>query len=260
MLFGAVGCGKSSIVNLLSEESVAHVSADVEPCTKRPRWYQISIGDRRVRLWDTTGFRPAHGGDTSHLLPYEQAHAVLRNLPDGVNLILLCARKDGISPSLGRLYWLINDFFYGGRAPIVFVVTHFDTPDEQWWERNQDTITERTGIPVQSIPHARVTMVQTDRDQSKQALEALLRTYAAAIAPISARLDLSSHTTTSLDLTTRFRLSSPEVTALVETFGKPLRPFNVVLFGQTGAGMSSVINLLVGHPVTEVSIGLKTCT
>ena len=47
------------------------------------------------------------GEDIIPLLPHEQAHAVLRNLPDGVHLIL---RKDGIAPSLGSLYrvsWVV---------------------------------------------------------------------------------------------------------------------------------------------------------
>ena len=260
VLFGAVGCGKSSIINLLAEEPIAQVSADVEPCTKRPRWYQISNGGGRIRLWDTMGFGFAHGGEVSPLSPYEQAHAVLRNLPDGVNLILLCASKGGIFASLGSLYWLINDFFFGGRAPIAFVVIHLDAFDERWLERNQDSITEITGIPVQSIPHACVTTVQEGRDQSKQALKALFRTYATATPPISPRLDLSSHTTASLDLTTHCKLSLSEATALVEEFGRPLRPFNIVFFGEAGVGKSSVINLIVGHPLANVSSGVDPCT
>lgn len=48
--------------------------------------------------------------------------------------------------------------------------------------------------------------------------------------------------------------------ALVETFSVPYRPSNVVLFGASGAGMSSVINLLAGHPVAEVESGVETCT
>ncbi|KAG8217015.1 kinase-like domain-containing protein [Butyriboletus roseoflavus] len=184
VLFGALGCGKSSIINLLAEEPIA----------------QISIGERRYRLWDTMGFRTAHGEDTSHLLPYEQAHAVLRKL------------------RMMALYRLINDFFYGGRAPVAFVLTHFDMPDEQWWKHNQHIINRKTGIPVQSIPHACVTTTDAGRDQSKQTLEALLRTFAATIAPTAARSDHLSHTAASRDLAAHFGLSTPEAKALVEKF------------------------------------------
>ncbi|KAF8548050.1 kinase-like protein [Imleria badia] len=116
VLFGATGCGKSSIINLLAENPIVEVPTDVDPCTKRPRWHEIFIGNRQMRLCDTMGFRLAREGDTNPLLPYKQAHTVLRNLTDGVNLILLCARKDEIFASLGGLYRLIKDFFYGGRA------------------------------------------------------------------------------------------------------------------------------------------------
>ena len=214
VLFGPVGCGKSSIINLLAEKSIAQVSADVEPCTKQPRSYQISVGERQIRLWDTAGF---HGGISR--TDCEEAHAVLRNLPDGVHLILLCASKNGIVASLRSLYWLINDLFFGGRAPIAFVVTHLDTPDERWWERNRESITARTGIPVQSIPHACVTTVKrAHHDRSKQALKALFPTYTS---PIPLRLDFSSRTTASLDLSTRCNLALTEATALVEEFSKP---------------------------------------
>ncbi|KAF8548051.1 hypothetical protein OG21DRAFT_1399727, partial [Imleria badia] len=36
--------------------------------------------------------------------------------------------------------------------------------------------------------------------------------------------------------------------------------FNVVFFGQTGAGMSSVINLLIGDQVADVSARMNSCT
>jgi hypothetical protein len=105
VLFSALGYGKSSIINLLAGKPIAKVSTNMEPCTKQPRCYQISIG-----------------GDICPLLPYEQAHTVLR-----VHLLLLCARKDEIT-SLGSLYRLINDFFFGGQAPIAIVGTHCYRP------------------------------------------------------------------------------------------------------------------------------------
>lgn len=157
---------------------------------------------------------------------------------------------------------MINDFFYGGRAPIAFVITHFDTPDERWWERNQYIIAQNTGIPVQSIPYACITTTQTQTgsDQSQRALRTLLQPYDTALPPFSLRLDLLSRTTACLDLAAHCGLSHHEATALVEAFSAPHRRFNVVFFGARGAGMSSVVNLLAGHPVAEVGSGVETCT
>ena len=232
----------------------------MEPCTKRPRCYRISIGNRRFRLWDTTGFRLPRGGDLNHLSPYEQAHAVLRNLPDGIHLILLCAHKDEISSSLGSLYWLINDFFFGGRAPVAFVVTHFDALDKRWWERNQRFIATRTGIPIPSIPRACTTTVRTGCDQSRETLRVLLGNCANTITPIPLRLNLSSHEAASLDIATHCGLSNRDATALVEKFSGPQRPINVVLFGKAGVGKSSLINLISGRPVARVTSDTESCT
>ena len=198
------------------------MSTNSEPCTQRPQCYPISIGERRFRLWDTTGFRLPHKGDINPLSPYEQAHAVLRDLPDGVHLILLCARKDEISPemspSLGSLYWLINNFFYGSRAPVAFVVTHFDTPDTRWWEHNQRFIAATTGIPIQSIPRVCSTTIQTGCDQSKESLRTLLVT--STLTPIPLRLDLSSQKAASLDIATHCGLSNRDAMALVVELGR----------------------------------------
>ena len=260
VLFGTLGCGKSSIINILANEPIAQVSTDVDHCTKRPQWHQLPIGKSRFRLWDTMGFRLASGGDTNLLSPYEQAHAVLQHLTDGVHLILLCARKDEIDASLGGLYRLINDFLYGGRAPIALVVTQCDTPDDGWWDRSQDAITEKTGIPVHSIPHAFITTIQSGCVRSKQVLEALLENYATTVAPIPLRLDLSSSKAASLRLASHSGLGIPKAKALVEQFSKPLRPFNVIFCGEEGVGKSSIINLLIGDPVAETNSRINSCT
>ncbi|KAG8216986.1 kinase-like domain-containing protein [Butyriboletus roseoflavus] len=223
VLFGAHGCGKSSIIDLLAEELIAPVSTNMEPCTEQSRCYQIHIGERKFHLWDTTEFHLARG-DISHLSPYEQAHAVLRNLPDGVHLILLCARKDEI-PSLGSLFWLINDFFFGGRAPVAFVVTHFDDFNQRLWDRNQRSIAKMTGIPIQSILHAfRTTALTGDDDDQK--LKALL---ANAVSSIPLPLDHSSHAAAARDIATRCKLSDSDAADLVERFN---RSCNVVENGR----------------------------
>lgn len=206
------------------------------------------------------GFRLADGGDTSPLSPYEQAFTVLRNLPCGVNLILLCAHKDRIS-SLSGLYWLINDFFYGGRAPIAFVVTHSDAPDEQWWDRNQYTIAQKfqnIGIPIQHIPYTFSTTVVTCRDRSKQALKELLETYAATVVPVPLRLNISPDVAASLSvgIADHCGLSDSDAATLMKGFS----PINVVFFGKAGSGKSSVINLIATNCPAQVTSDIESST
>ena len=260
MLLGALGCGKSSIINLLAEEPIAPVSRHSEPCTKRPRCYRIPIGKRNFRLWDTTGFRLPRGGGISPLSPYEQAHAILRDIPDGVHLILLCAHKDEFTPSLRSLYWLVNDFFFGGRAPVALLITHFDNPDKKWLERSRRGIYKRTNIPVQSIPHAYITTARSGCDQARQALMLLLENYATSVTPVPLRLDLSSHEAAAVAIANKCELSNSDAAALVEKLSRPRNPLNVVLFGKAGAGKSAVINLTAGRPVAQVSSNIDCCT
>ncbi|KAF8557992.1 hypothetical protein OG21DRAFT_1504664 [Imleria badia] len=269
-LFGVTGCGKSSIINLLADKPVANVSTGVEACTRRARWYPISLGEKKFRIWDTMGFNQAEAKDTNPLSPYEQAHALLRNLQDGVDLILLCARKDGINASLRSLYWLLDSFFFGGRAQIALVLTHFDAPHDQWWERNRNIIAQKCEIPVQFLPYVCITTVQNGppqldplHDQSKQALKALLQEHATSPTPTPLRLDLSSDIASATaveNLNTHCQLSLPDATRLVEIFRLPKRPFHAILFGEAGVGKSSVINLVVGDSVADVSSGINSCT
>ncbi|KAG9316418.1 P-loop containing nucleoside triphosphate hydrolase protein [Chiua virens] len=269
-LFGVTGCGKSSIINLLADKPVANVSTGVEACTTRARWYPISIGDKKFRLWDTMGFNQAEVKGVNPLSPYEQAHTLLQNLEDGVDLVVLCARKDGITASLRNIYWLLDSFFFGGRAQIALVFTHFDTPPNDWWDRNKHTIAQRCNIPVQFVPHACITTVQDGPpqpaslyDQSKLALEAILEEYATPSTPTALHLDLSSDSalaTAAESLKTYCQLNISYAITLSQKFRSPKRPFQAVFFGESGVGKSSTINLIVGKKVADVSNGVGGCT
>ena len=260
VLFGVSGCGKSSIINLLAEKPVAMVSSDANVCTIRSKCYPLTLGEKKFRLWDTMGF------DEESLLPYEQAYSVLRHLRNGVDLILLCARRNGFGASIRNLYWLLDSFFFGGQAQIALVLTHFDTPDKEWWDRNRNVIAQRCNIPAQYLPHVCITTVQDGPpqsdfiyDQSKQALKALLQEYATTPTPL--HLDLSSNIARAAaveNLENHCRLSILDAQTLVKTFSLPRRPFNMIFFGEMGAGKSSAINLIVGSPVAEISSSIES--
>ena len=263
MLFGVAGCGKSSIINLLADKLVADVSADVAPCTRSPRWYPISLGGKRFRLWDTMGFNPPEVKGINPLSPYEQAYSVLRE--GGVDLILLCSRKDRMSASLRNLYWLLETFFFCQKAKVALVLTYFDASDDEWWDKNMNSITQKCTIPAQSIPHACITTTRDEStcmyNKSKEAMKELLQKHGTTQHPTPLHLDLSSDSTRAEaveHLKIHCQLSRSDATTLVKEFSK--RPFRAVLFGKTGAGMSSIINLMVGSKVAEVAKGIKSCT
>lgn len=215
------------------------------------------------------GFNQAEAKDIDPLSPYEQAHALLNNLQDGVDLVLLCARKDGINASLHGLYWLLDSFFFRGGAQIALVLTDFDSPDDQWWDRNRNVIAKRCDMPaVQFPPHIGITAVQTGSsqpdsfyDHSREALKALLREHAVFPTPLPPDL-LSDGTRDAAvkGLNAHCQLSIPDAMELLKRFSTPRRPFHAILFGESGVGKSSVINLVLGENVTDVSGGVKSCT
>ena len=243
MLFGAVGCGKSSVINLLANKPIAQVFTNIEACTKEPRRYLVPIGKRQFTLWDTTGFGLPRRGAINPLLPYEQACDLLRNRLNGVHLILLCASKDDIRSNnhrLRSLYWLIKDFFFGGYAPVALVVTHFDTPDDskKWWEDNQRAIFTKTDIPVASIPHARTsTKAQNGSDESGRALRSLLEQCATFATPISPRTDLPSDG--EADLLRKCGLTDSDATELVHKLCRPQNQPNSAINAERPVAMVS---------------------
>ena len=109
--------------------------------------------------------QPSRSKGHQRAFPFEQAHTLLQNLQEGVDLVLLCARKDGIDASLCSLYWLLNSLLFRSRAQIALVLTHLDTPDDQWWDRNKNVIAQRHNIPVHFLPYVCITTVQNGPPQ-----------------------------------------------------------------------------------------------
>ena len=211
-------------------------------------------------MWDTPGFCLPRGGAINPRLPYEQAHVLLRDLPNGVNLILLCASKDEIrsnNPWLRNLYWLINDFFFDGCAPVALVVTHFDALDnlKKWWEDNQRTICSKTTIPVTSIPRVCTTTARSGSDESGLALRSLLEKCATSALPIPLHDHLPSHGAACL--VDKCGLTSSDAAELVDKFSRPQNQLNVpvVLSGKAGSGESSVLN--TERPIATVSSSIQ---
>ncbi|KAG1751385.1 kinase-like domain-containing protein [Suillus paluster] len=145
VIAGAVGSGKSSLVNLLSGKHVAHTSNDARRCTTKWRDYSISFGDTAYKVFDTVGFvcsndSPLGPKERSEKYAKQQIKAIHEQ--GGIDLLLLCtpSRNFRVETVLND-YQRIQDELRGRQVPVVLVVTHFEEPFtiESWWSTNSST-------------------------------------------------------------------------------------------------------------------------
>ncbi|KAG1868388.1 hypothetical protein F4604DRAFT_2020692 [Suillus subluteus] len=239
VIFGETGAGKSSLINLIARTEAAPTSPDATGCTTGTKEYMhdISIQNRtlKVKLLDTAGLNEGSEGT----VPAEEGRKVLRKLlqkrmgQDDINLIMYCVQgtkqgRHGIK-GLCRNYEICKSEVQG-RVPIVLVVTGLEnmkTEMEEWWRNNERFISEHS---MAFAGHACITTLTDDatlrgrRDQS----------YRAVCKLIEECRTRNGH-----------RRDGPK---------------KIVLFGEAGAGKSSVVNLMAGKEVAAASNDMQRCT
>ncbi|KAG0707123.1 kinase-like domain-containing protein [Suillus ampliporus] len=145
VITGAIGSGKSSLVNLLSGKCVAHTSNDAGRCTKQRKDYSISFCDTVYRVFDTVGFARSNGTpltpkERSEKYPKQQIREIHEQT--GIDLLLFCvsSRNFHVEAMLDD-YRKIQDELRGRQVPVVLVVTHVEEPFaiESWWSKTLST-------------------------------------------------------------------------------------------------------------------------
>ncbi|KAG0707122.1 kinase-like domain-containing protein [Suillus ampliporus] len=144
-IVGAIGSGKSSLVNLLSGTPVARTSNDVGRCTTKWKDYPTSFRGTAYKVFDTVGF--ASGNCTP--LEYKEriggmekyAKQQIRAIREqaGIDLVLLCVpSRNFYVETVMNDYRRIQGELGGSQVPVVLVVTHLDEPFtiESWWSKN----------------------------------------------------------------------------------------------------------------------------
>lgn len=269
IVVGETGAGKSSVINLLADKDVASVSSDVDTCTKAFAEYKFTVNSTEVCAYDTMGFSSAHVDSLSRLVPYEKACNLISSLKSKINIVLLCTNKDKLSITTQHVYHLFNDFFFDGTVPVVLVATYREKENsmDSWWNRNSKDISK---FRLCFAGHACVT-AQRSRGPGidhryQQSRNALVRLFGIAtphnevvlnepVYPLFNRLADSTEI-----LTETCGLSSKEAGLLTRKANPLLRIANIVLFGETGVGKTSVINLIAGRNIAPVSSGVRGCT
>ncbi|KAG1752799.1 P-loop containing nucleoside triphosphate hydrolase protein, partial [Suillus lakei] len=145
---GAVGSGKSSLVNLLSGQSVADTSVDTERCTREWKDYQIFFRNAAYKVFDTVGFASSSGPkERPKKCEKRQIGEIYEQ--GSIDLLLLCvsSRNFHVQAVLdGRKK--IQDELGGRQVPVVLVVTHFEESPtkattntiDSWWSKKSSTL------------------------------------------------------------------------------------------------------------------------
>ncbi|KAF9222624.1 hypothetical protein BS17DRAFT_818427 [Gyrodon lividus] len=163
ILFGETGVGKSSVINLIAGKEVAKVSSDVDGCTMASTPYDVTLGNKKIRIFDTVGLEEPQMGVNGYLAAIEKAHKLIQSLGagGGVHLLLFCMRGGRITATVQSNYRLFCEFLCNKKVPVALVFTGLEreVDMENWWTRNESHI-RRYGI--HSVSHACITAVRDD--------------------------------------------------------------------------------------------------
>lgn len=246
VVVGENGAGKSSIINLVVGSGSAVTTSDVRAVTVGPSYHDWNLLETQTfRLWDTPGL----GQNPSGTIPPKHALNAIRSLltelgrDAGVHLLIVCFRGGRrVTKSMKQTY----DAILAVRdrvspdTPLVAVVTELErksnmhegdavTAMDQWWHANAGDLSD---LCMTFTGHACITTLADD-----------------AYPPIPGRRDECQRVMR--DLIIDHALTPRSV---------PAQDIHVILFGETGVGKSSLVNLLAGWPVAEVSPDSVACT
>ncbi|KAF8553106.1 hypothetical protein OG21DRAFT_1485691 [Imleria badia] len=186
IVFGEAGVGKSSIINLIAGQKLAHTSNDAFGCTFQHQRYHITLDKMTCALWDTAGLDEGDQGTVPSKLAEDNLRELMRALEHsgGIHLIIYCIRGSRLTKALKRNYDLFYVMVCRKKVPVALVVTgleHRKDEMETWWTANEATL-RRNGMRFDA--HACVTtldlednVIQQRRSDSQLLLRSLLANY-----------------------------------------------------------------------------------
>ncbi|KAF5350025.1 hypothetical protein D9756_009152 [Leucocoprinus leucothites] len=130
VIFGETGTGKSSLINMLSDNEVAKVSNLAVGCTFESAPHPITVDGVPYTLWDTAGLNEGDSGSVPADIALNHLRDLVDKLHDGLSLLVYCIRGARYRDILKVNYDLFREIICQGEVPIVIVVTGLE--NEEW--------------------------------------------------------------------------------------------------------------------------------
>ncbi|KAG1852205.1 P-loop containing nucleoside triphosphate hydrolase protein [Suillus subluteus] len=162
VLFGQIGAGKSSLVNLMAGENVARTSSDIRSCTLHWQEYPFKFDGKSYNVFDTVGLEEPRLGIPQYLDAVENVYTLIQNLErrGGIDLLLFCMRAGRVTSTVQSNYRLFHEFLCDKKVPIVVVITYLENEDgemDNWWKRNKYAF---DGRKIYVAGHACITAIR----------------------------------------------------------------------------------------------------
>ncbi|KAF5353322.1 hypothetical protein D9756_007988 [Leucocoprinus leucothites] len=150
VLFGETGVGKSSVINMLSNNT----ESGVKPATVSSRAvggtlescrYPIFADNAQFILWDTAGLNEGEYGSVPAELALANLHSLIRQLDKGISLLAYCIRASRYRDILKVNYDLFTRIICQGEIPVVLIVTGLENEPRMsdWWASNKREFSRR---------------------------------------------------------------------------------------------------------------------
>ncbi|OJA15373.1 hypothetical protein AZE42_11427 [Rhizopogon vesiculosus] len=127
IVFGQMGAGKSSLVNLIAGKKLAKTSSGATSCTFDSTKYKIRLPDsqREINIYDTAGLDEPNMNNATYIDPIVKAHKLIFSLQGegGVHGLIFCLRGDRITNTVQRNYSLFYDVLCQKQVPISLIFT-----------------------------------------------------------------------------------------------------------------------------------------
>ena len=125
---------------MLLGRDAAKVSSGALGCTFESMAYDASIGGSPTKLHDTSGLNEGTKGTVPAKAAIINLYKLIRNLDNGVSLLVYCIRGPRIEDTAVNNYKMFYEAFCQKNVPIVVVVSGLENEEnlDDWWGANKE--------------------------------------------------------------------------------------------------------------------------